>query len=116
MYLQRIHQTVARADFDQQRFRTARTILQIADGIGGDELAFVDDDDLLAGLLDLRQDVSAQDDGVVAGETLDQLARFIDLLGIEAGSRLVENQHVGIVNDGLRQADALAVALGELAE
>jgi len=116
LYLQRIHQTVARADFDQQRFRTARTILQIADGIGGDELSLVDDDDLLAGLLAFGQAVRAQDDGVVAGEALDELARFIDLLGVEAGGRLVENQDVGIVDDGLRQADALALALGELAE
>ena len=85
-------------------------------GIGRHQLALVDDDDLLAGLLDFGQDVRAENDGVIAGQALDQVARLVDLLGIEAGGGLVENQHVGIVNDGLRQADALAVAFGELAE
>ena len=35
--------------------------------------------------------------------------------GIEAGRRLVEDQHVGVVDERLRQADALPVALRELA-
>ena len=84
--------------------------------IGGHHLAFVDDDHLLAGLLDFRQDVGAQNDGVIAGKALDQIARLVDLLGVETRGRLVENQYVGIVNDGLRQADALAITLGKLAE
>ena len=46
---------------------------------------------------------------------LDQLARLDDLLRIEAGGRLVEDQHVGVVNERLRQADALPVALRQLA-
>ena len=45
-----------------------------------------------------------------------RLARFVDLLGVEAGGRLVENQHVGVVDDRLRQADALPVAFGQLAD
>ena len=49
-------------------------------------------------------------------EALDQLAGLDDLLGVEAGGRLVEDQHVGVVQDGLGEADALAVALGELAD
>jgi len=36
----------------------------IVHGIGGHQLALVDDDDLLAGLLDFRQDVRAQNNGV----------------------------------------------------
>ena len=47
---------------------------------------------------------------------LDQFAGLDDLFGVEAGGGLVEHQHVGVVNDGLRQAHALAVALGELAD
>ena len=81
----------------------------------GDDLALVDDHDALAGLRDLGQDVRAQDDRVVAGELADQLARLDDLLGVEAGGRLVEHQHFGVVDDRLRQADALPVALRELA-
>ena len=64
---------------------------------------------------DLREDVRAQDDRVIAGEFLDELARFDDLLRVEAGGRLVEDQDVGVVDERLRQADALPVALRELA-
>ena len=46
---------------------------------------------------------------------LDQLAGLDDLLGVEARRRLVQDQHVRVVEDGLGEADALAVALGELA-
>src|SRR6266404_3121830 len=99
----RIDEAVSRADFHEQGFSASGTILQIADGVGGHELAFVDDDDLLAGLLDFGENVRAQDDRVIAGEALDELARFVDLLGIETGGGLVENQHVGIVDDGLRE-------------
>ena len=106
----------AGGNFDQDGFCAARAGLQVVDGIRSDELALVDDDDLLAGLLDFGQDVGAEDDGVVAGERLDEVARLVDLLGIEAGGGLVEDQHVGVVDDGLGEADALAVALGELAE
>jgi len=83
--------------------------LQIAHGIRGHQLALVDNDDTFAGLFDFRQDVGAQNNGVVAGEALDQVARLVDLLGIESGGRLVQNEHFGIVNDGLCQADPLAV-------
>jgi len=58
--------------------------------------------------------VRAQNDRVVAGKALDQIPGFVDLFGIEARGRFVENQHIRVVNDGLRQADALAVALGKL--
>src|SRR6266404_5801182 len=111
-----VDETVSRADFQQQRFGATRAILQIADRVGCDQLALVNDDDLFAGLLDFRQNVRAEDDGVVAGEALDELASIVDLLGVEAGGGLVENEHVGIMDDGLREADALTIALGEFAE
>ena len=107
---------IAGGDFDQNRFGAARPRLQVAHRVGRHQLALVDDDHLLAGLFDFGKDVGAEDDGVVAGQALDQVAGFIDLLGIEARCRLVENQHVGVVNDRLRQPDALAIAFGEFAQ
>ena len=77
--------------------------------------SLVDDDDALAGLTDLGKDVRAQDDRVVAAELLDQPARLDDLLRVEAGGRLVEDQHLGVVEQRLREADPLPVALRELA-
>ena len=50
---------------------------------------------------------------MIAGELLDELPRFDDLLGVEAGGRLVEDEDVGVVDQRLREADALLVALRE---
>ena len=50
-----------------------------------------------------------------AAELANQLPGLDDLLRVEPGGRLVEDQHVGVVDDGLRQPDALPVALRELA-
>jgi hypothetical protein len=50
---------------------------------------------------------------MIPGEAPNQIARLDDLLGVEAGGRLVENQHVRVVNQRLRQPDALPVPLGE---
>jgi hypothetical protein len=77
-------------------------------------LRLVDDHHALAGLLDLGEDVRAEDDGVIAGERLDEAASLVDLLGVEPRRRFVEDQHFGVVDERLREADALAIALREL--
>jgi hypothetical protein len=51
---------------------------------------------------------------VGAGELANQLPRLDDLPGVQSGRRLVEDQDLGVVDDGLRQAHALPVALREL--
>ena len=94
-----------------QRLRPPQPGGQVVRRVFGDHAALVDDDDALAGLRDFREDVRAQDDGVVPGQLLDQVPGLDDLLRIEARGRLVEDQNVGVVDDGLCQADALAVAL-----
>ena len=53
---------------------------------------------------------------MIAGEGLQQFADFDDLLGVETAGGLVEDQDVGVVDDGLGDADALAVAFGQLAD
>ena len=104
-----------RVDLHVHRLRAAQPRGQVVGRVDRDDAALVDDDDALAGLRDLRQDVRAEDDRVVAGEAADQIARLDDLLRVEAGGRLVEDQHLGVVDDRLRQADALPVALRQLA-
>ena len=111
-----IEAAIASADFDQHRFCAARAVLQVVYRVRRHQLAFVDDDDLLAGLLDFRQNVRAENDGVVAGQALDQVPRLVDLLGVETGGGLVEDQHIRIVNDRLRQAYALAIAFGKFTQ
>ena len=83
--------------------------------VDGHHLALVDDHHLLARLRHLGQDVRAEDDGVRAGELANELPRLDDLLGVEARRGLVEHQHLGVVDDGLREAHALPVALREAA-
>ena len=56
----------------------------------------------------------AQNDRVIAGELFDQLPRLDNLFGIEAGGGLVEDEHIGVVNERLREADALPVAFRQL--
>ena len=90
--------------------------MQVGDGIDGDDFAAINDDHLAAGLLHFGEDVGAEDDGVIAGETGDQLAGLTLLFRIEAGSGLIENEHGRIVNDSLGEADALPEAFGELAD
>ncbi len=98
----------------EHRLRAAQALGQRIGRVDGDDLALVDDHDPLAGLRHFRKDVRAQDDGVVAAELANQLAGLDDLLRVEAGGRLVEHQHLGVVNDRLREADALPVALRQL--
>ena len=43
-----------------------------------------------------------------------RLARLDDLFRVEPGGRLVEDQHLGVVNQRLREADALPVAFRQL--
>ena len=55
-------------------------------------------------------------DGVLAGERLDELADLDDLGGIEADGGLVEDEHLGIAEESLGEADALPLSLGEIAD
>ena len=57
-------------DFEGDGFGAAQAVGEVGYGILRDELALADDDDALAGLLHLAEDVGAEDDGVIAGEGL----------------------------------------------
>jgi hypothetical protein len=61
----------------------------------------VDDQNAVADLLDLREDMRGEQDGVGFAQLLDQLAHLPDLPGIQADGGLVEDQDVGVVQDGL---------------
>ena len=79
-----------------------------------DDHTLVDHKDSLAHGLHLGQDVGAEHHRVVAAQILDQVADLDDLLRVKADGRLVENQHRRIAQQGLRDADALLVALGQV--
>ena len=70
-----------------------------------------DDDRARADRVDLFEDVRRDHDDLVARHRVDQRAHFVLLVRIEAVGRLVEDQHRGIVQDRLREADAALEAL-----
>ena len=53
---------------------------------------------------------------MIAAQVLDQGANLADLIGIEADGGFVEDDHVGFVDDRLRDPDALLIPLGERAD
>jgi hypothetical protein len=59
--------------------------------------------------------VRAENNRISARQILDELAGFDDLLGVQSGRRLVQNQYLGVVDERLRKTDALSVTLGQLA-
>ena len=85
-------------------------MLELLDRIGRNQLAAIDDDDFPANRLHFGKNVRAENNGVIAREALDQFSRFGDLFWIETRCGLIKNQHIGIVNNGLRQTDALPVS------
>src|ERR1041385_353643 len=93
----------------------ARALRELLQALLDHDGAVVDDDDLAADLRHLGEDVRREDDGAVGGELLDEAADLDDLLGVEADRRLVEDEHRRVVDQRAREADALAVALGEAA-
>ena len=111
----RLHVATHGVHLHVYRFRATHPRCQVVRRVHGYHAALADDDDALAGLTHLGQDVGAQDDRVVAGQVLDELSGFDDLLRVESGSGLVQDQDVRFVDQGLGQADALLVALGQSA-
>ena len=74
----------------------------------------VHDDDVVAGVFDVGQQVRRQNeiDALVVRQVAHQLQHLVAALRIHAVGRLVEEQQIGIVHERLRQLDALLHAGG----
>ena len=94
--------------------REART--QVLRRTHGHQLAVGDDHHVVAHLVDLGQDVAAEDDRVLPAQLADQVADLDDLRRIQAHGGLVQDHHLRIAQYRLRDAHALAVALGQVAD
>ena len=92
--------------------------MQAAGDLGGSALShdasLVDDDHFRTEGLNLLQDVGGQDDRLVDAQRPDQGTDLQDLVGVQAGSRLVQDEDGRIVQNGLGQADALPESLGQM--
>ncbi len=103
-------------DLDPHRASGAQLRNQVLRCFAGTDFATIDDDDAVAHQLDLTQDVCRKQDRVRQPELLDQVAHAPDLVRVEAVGRLVEDQQLGLMHEGIGEADALPVALREVAD
>ena len=88
---------------------------QFVEPPGCSQLALRDDRDAIAQRLGVGQDVRAEEHGAAArAKREDQIAHVTTAQRIEARHRLVEEHDLGIVQQRLRQADALDHAFREL--
>ena len=60
--------------------------------------------------------MGGEDDGAVLAQSLDDVADLDDLLGIQTDGGLVQDQDLGIADEGLGEADTLLIALGQVAD
>jgi hypothetical protein len=89
---------------------------EIRQGIVGHDCALVDNQHPVADHGYLWQDVCAQYDRMVPGQGLDEFPDRDDLFGVEADGGFVQDEHIRIVDHGLRKPHTLLVPLGELAD
>ena len=115
--------TYARLDFlaitlDLRNHPTLRTqlVAQLLRGTDRHDLAPGDDNRPRTGLLYFMQNVRTEQNGVSLAQFLYQVAGFTNLVGIQPDRRLVQDEHLGIVHDRVRQPHPLPHALGELTD
>ncbi|KAF0117579.1 MAG: Uncharacterized protein FD149_1082 [Rhodospirillaceae bacterium] len=86
---------------------------QLLGGAIGHEAPPGDDDGPAADRLHLFENMGGNDDGLVRRHVADQAAHVMFLVGIKAVGRLVENQYVRVVQQGLGQTHPSFEALGQ---
>ena len=82
----------------------------------GDERALRDQRDVGGRGFHVGDDVGGENDDAFAGEFREQVAEAHALFGIEAGGGFVDDEQLGIVEQSLRDADALLHASGIAAQ
>ena len=66
--------------------------------------------------LDLRENVGAENDSACFTQFADQGADLLHLVGVEAIGRLIQNHHIGAMDDRLSDTDTLLIALGQVGD
>ena len=91
-------------------------IVELLDTAGEDELPVLNHLDVVAHGLHLREDMGGEQYGMVRGNLLDKLPHLENLVGVEAVGRLVEDDELRPVHDGLGDTEALLVTAGQVAD
>ncbi len=93
---------------DAEHGPEAESSLDVRDATLGQHLAAIDDRDAGAQLLELGQDVAADEDRLAQrAQFAEQLAKLDPCPRVEAGGGLVEEQDLGVVDERVRQAEPL---------
>ena len=101
----------AAGDGEAHRIMVARAAGELGRRRIGENAAMSDDDRPAAHRLDLLEQMGRNDDRLVGPHRGDDLAHLVFLVGVEPVGRLVEDQHLRIVQQRLRHPDAAPVAL-----
>ena len=75
-----------------------------------------DDEHLVTDSLHLAQNMAGQNDGVGLAQVVDQRANLDHLCGIQADGGLVQDDDLGVAQQGGGNAHTLAIALGQVAD
>src|SRR5260370_40678736 len=79
-----------------------------------DDLAGLNDQEPVAGLADLGENVARNQDGMTPLEAKNQPPHLDDLDRVQSSCGLVQNQERWVVNQRLRDAQAMAITMGQL--
>ena len=79
----------------------------------GDDLPAVDDDRPGTNCFNFLQNVGRENNGFLFPHPPDQGPHLVLLVWIQTIRRLVQNQHIGIMNDRLSEAGSMAVTFRE---
>src|SRR5262249_45378590 len=101
--------------FQMNRAIGLRTLRQVVGRIDRHHLAVIDNDHPVTRHAHFGEDMGAEDDRMVVPKVFNGLADVNDLPWIESYRGLIENEHRRIVEERLRQTDALAIAFREIA-
>ena len=101
----------ARASTSAARTKVPAACQQLGLGALGDDPAVADHDQVVGDDLDLVQQVRGEQHGAaLVGVAAEQVAHPADAGRVEAVGRLVEDQHLGVADQGGRDAEPLAHA------
>src|ERR1043165_7595475 len=100
-----------RTDRDGDRANLALHRTELCFASDAEQRALAEDEQPIARLADLGEDVARDQNRVVLLEIVDEVTHLDDLHGVETTRRLVENEELWLMNDRLSDADALAEAM-----
>ena len=86
---------------------------EVRDRVHGDNLAVIDDADSLTQLLDLEEHMGREQNRLPLGdEVANEVPEESHAEGVQAAGGLVHDQHLGVVEETLREGETLPHSMG----